>query len=109
MFFVKNVKLARSHIIPRSLYGTWLVQDETLVPPDGTTKKGFVHRKGATRSFPAGHPDLKGTRCEDTGHPCLVRGSMLDSAAILCPLKGARQSDCSVNHGSRRVMARGNA
>ena len=38
-----------------------LVQEETLILPDGTSTKGFVHRKGATRAFPAGHPDLAGT------------------------------------------------
>jgi len=36
-----------------------LVQEERLVLPDGSTKRGFVHRKGATRAFPAGHPDLE--------------------------------------------------
>jgi len=86
-----------------------LVQEETLVLPDGTTKRGFVHRKGATRAFPAGHPDLVGTQWETTGHPCLVPGSMRDGAAILYPLEGAYQSGCSVNHGSGRVMARGKA
>ncbi|MEZ4405021.1 MAG: RtcB family protein [Polyangiales bacterium] len=86
-----------------------LVQEETLVLPDGTTKRGFVHRKGATRAFPAGHPDLKGTRWEKTGHPCLIPGSMLDGAAILFPLEGAYRSGCSVNHGSGRVMPRGEA
>ncbi len=54
-----------------------LVQQETLVLPDGRTQRGFVHRKGATRAFPAGHPDLVGTQWETTGHPCLVPGSML--------------------------------
>lgn len=77
--------------------------------PDGTTKTGFVHRKGATRAFPAGHPDLVGTQWAKTGHPCLVPGSMLDGAAILYPLEGAYRSGCSVNHGSGRVMARGRA
>lgn len=86
-----------------------LVQEETLVLPDGTTQKGFVHRKGATRAFPAGHPDLKGTKWETTGHPCLIPGSMLDGAAILFPLEDAYQSCCSVNHGSGRVMGRGQA
>lgn len=86
-----------------------LVQEETLVLPDGTTKRGFVHRKGATRAFPAGHPDLVGTQWETTGHPCLVPGSMRDGAAILYPLEGAYESGCSVNHGSGRVMARGKA
>ena len=86
-----------------------LVQEETVVLPDGATKRGFVHRKGATRAFPAGHPDLVGTRWESTGHPCLVPGSMLHGAAILYPLEGAYRSGCSVNHGAGRVMARGQA
>jgi tRNA-splicing ligase RtcB len=86
-----------------------LVQEETLVLPDGSTKRGFVHRKGATRAFPAGHPDLRGTQWEQTGHPCLIPGSMLAGAAILFPLEGAYQSGCSVNHGSGRLLGRGEA
>jgi tRNA-splicing ligase RtcB len=86
-----------------------LVQEETLVLPDGTKKRGFVHRKGATRAFPPGHPDLVGTRWESTGHPCLIPGSMYEGAAILFPLEGAYRSACSVNHGSGRVLARGEA
>ncbi len=86
-----------------------LVQEETLLLPDGTTKKGFVHRKGATRAFPPGHPDLAGSVWQDTGHPCLIPGSMFDGAAILFAETGARQSACSVNHGSGRLLARGAA
>jgi tRNA-splicing ligase RtcB len=86
-----------------------LVQEETLVLPDGTTKRGFVHRKGATRAFPAGHPDLVGTKWEQTGHPCLIPGSMFSGAAILFAEPQAHQSACSVNHGSGRVLARGQA
>ncbi len=86
-----------------------LVQEETLVLPDGTTKRGFVHRKGATRAFPAGHPDLAGTVWEKTGHPCLIPGSMYDGAAILFAQPGASRSGFSVNHGSGRHMARGEA
>jgi tRNA-splicing ligase RtcB len=86
-----------------------LVQEETLVLPDGTTKRGFVHRKGATRAFPAGHPDLVGTTWEATGHPCLIPGSMLHGAAILFPREGAYAAGCSVNHGSGRAMGRSQA
>lgn len=86
-----------------------LVQEETLVLPDGTTTRGFVHRKGSTRAFPAGHPDLRGTSWERSGHPCLIPGSMLDGAAILWPQEGAYQSGCSVNHGSGRHMGRAQA
>ncbi|MFA5205679.1 MAG: RtcB family protein [Lentisphaeria bacterium] len=86
-----------------------LVQEETLVLPDGTIKRGFVHRKGATRAFPAGHPDLAKTRWAATGHPCLIPGSMYHGAAILFAEQGAHASACSVNHGSGRIMARGRA
>lgn len=86
-----------------------LVQEETLVLPDGTTKRGFVHRKGATRAFPAGHPDLVGTKWSGTGHPVLVPGSMMAGAAMLWPMQGAYKSGCSVNHGSGRLLGRGQA
>lgn len=82
-----------------------LVQQETILLPDGTTKKGFVHRKGATRAFPKGHPDLVGSKWEQTGHPCIVAGSMLHGGAILFP-KDSSKSGCSVNHGSGRRMGR---
>jgi tRNA-splicing ligase RtcB (3'-phosphate/5'-hydroxy nucleic acid ligase) len=86
-----------------------LIQEETLVLPDGTTKKGLVHRKGATRAFPAHHPDLVGTQWFETGHPVLIPGSMYDGAAILFPSAEAYKSACSVNHGSGRMLARGEA
>lgn len=86
-----------------------LVQQETIVLPDGTTKTGFVHRKGATRALPAGHPDLAGTAWATTGHPCLIPGSMFHGAAILFALPGAVKSGHSVNHGSGRHLARGEA
>lgn len=86
-----------------------LVQEETVFLPDGTSKKGFVHRKGATRAFPAYHPDLKGTVWEETGHPCLIPGSMYEGAAILFANPEAYKSGFSVNHGSGRKLARGEA
>ena len=86
-----------------------LVQEETLVLPDGGAMRGFVHRKGATRAFPAGHPDLAGTAWERTGHPCLIPGSMYAGAAILFAQPGAQASAYSVNHGSGRLLGRGAA
>ena len=86
-----------------------LIQNEEIFLPDGTLVKGTVHRKGATRAFPAGHPALQGTKWALTGHPCLIPGSMLHGAAILFPTDKAGQSGCSVNHGSGRLMGRGQA
>lgn len=69
----------------------------------------WVHRKGATRAFPAGHPGLKGTFWEETGHPVLIPGSNKDYSYILRPLEGARKSGYSVNHGAGRRLSRGEA
>jgi tRNA-splicing ligase RtcB len=69
----------------------------------------WVHRKGATRAFPAGHPALKGTFWEETGHPVLIPGSNKDYSYILRPLAGAERSGYSVNHGAGRRLSRGEA
>jgi tRNA-splicing ligase RtcB (3'-phosphate/5'-hydroxy nucleic acid ligase) len=66
----------------------------------------WVHRKGATRAFPAGHPFLKGTFWEETGHPVLIPGSNKDFSYILRPLAGAVKSGYSVNHGAGRRLSR---
>jgi tRNA-splicing ligase RtcB len=69
----------------------------------------WVHRKGATRAFPAGHPALKDTFWEETGHPVLIPGSNKDFSYILRPLPGAVNSGFSVNHGAGRRLSRGAA
>lgn len=69
----------------------------------------WVHRKGATRAFPAGYPALKGTHWEETGHPVLIPGSNKDWSYILRPLAGAVKSGYSVNHGAGRRLSRGEA
>ena len=69
----------------------------------------WVHRKGATRAFPAGHPALVGTFWEETGHPVLIPGSNKDWSYILRPLAGAVNSGYSVNHGAGRRISRGEA
>jgi len=66
----------------------------------------WVHRKGATRAFPAGHPALRATMWERTGHPVLIPGSNLDRSFILRPLDGAQRSAYSVNHGAGRRLSR---
>jgi len=82
-----------------------LVQKETH-PEHGEV---WVHRKGATRAFPAGHPGLKGTFWETTGHPVLIPGSNKDWSYILRPAAAAVNSGYSVNHGAGRRMSRSEA
>ena len=69
----------------------------------------WVHRKGATRAFPGGHPALAGTPWATEGHPVLIPGSNRDYSYILRPLPGALKSGYSVNHGAGRRMSRGEA
>ena len=66
----------------------------------------WVHRKGATRAFPAGHPLLEGTPWAESGHPVLIPGSNQDSSFVLRPAAGAAMSLYSVNHGAGRRMSR---
>ncbi|MBV9102081.1 MAG: RtcB family protein [Candidatus Eremiobacteraeota bacterium] len=79
-----------------------LVQRED-VPPFGDV---WVHRKGATRAFPGGHPALVGTPWEARGHPILIPGSNLDRSFILHALPRAELSAFSVNHGAGRRLSR---
>jgi tRNA-splicing ligase RtcB len=69
----------------------------------------WVHRKGATRAFPAGHPSLQGSIWEESGHPVLIPGSNKDWSYVLRPEPGAVRSGYSVNHGAGRRMSRGEA
>src|SRR5688572_19516303 len=71
--------------------------------------KVWVHRKGATRAFPGGHPALKGTIWQHTGHPVLIPGSNRDYSYVLRAEAGAQKSGFSVNHGAGRRLSRGEA
>jgi len=66
----------------------------------------WVHRKGATRAFPAGHPALEGTRFASTGHPILLPGNPTAGSAVMVAEAGAEKSCFSVNHGAGRCMGR---
>ena len=103
--------------VARAFYETWgeapalvyeishnLVQEEHH--PDLYPRPVFVHRKGATRALPAGHPMLAGTPWQNTGHPVLIPGSMGDSSFVLRPLPGAARAAYSVNHGCGRRKSR---
>ncbi len=85
-----------------------LVQEEPA-STDATKangEKAWIHRKGATRAFPAGHPMLQGTKWEATGHPILIPGSMGDNSYVLYAEPGAAKSLYSVNHGCGRRLSR---
>lgn len=66
----------------------------------------WVHRKGATRAFPAGHHALKGTPFEHTGHPILLPGDPRSGSVVMVAEPGAKKSCYSVNHGAGRQLGR---
>ena len=66
----------------------------------------WVHRKGATRAFPAGHPGLVGTPFEAVGHPILLPGNPRDGSVVMVANEGAAKSRYSVNHGAGRALGR---
>lgn len=73
---------------------------------DGQARKLYVHRKGATRAFGPGHPDLP-EALRRTGQPVLIGGTMGTASYILV---GARESEqmafSSACHGAGRSMSR---
>jgi len=66
----------------------------------------WVHRKGATRAFPAGHHGLCDTPFFETGHPILLPGNPRDGSVVMVAKPGAEKSCYSVNHGAGRCMGR---
>ena len=72
----------------------------------GFTGEGWVHRKGATRAFPAGHPSLQNTPFSETGHPILLPGNPTAGSVIMVADPGAHVAAYSVNHGAGRAMGR---
>ncbi len=75
----------------------------------GKTMQLIVHRKGATRAFPPGHPDLPGVY-RATGQPILVPGSMGTGSWVLVGTPRAMTiSFGSSCHGAGRTMSRNKA
>jgi len=76
---------------------------------DGKRKPLYVHRKGATRAFGPGHPDLPPV-FKDVGQPVLIGGSMGTSSYVLCGTKESeKNSFSSACHGAGRAMSRSQA
>ena len=76
---------------------------------DGRKVKLCVHRKGATRAFPAGHRDIP-LRYKKIGQPVLIPGDMGRCSFIAVGTqKAMEESFGSTCHGAGRMMSRGAA
>jgi len=82
------------------------IEEHTI---DGRKVRVCVHRKGATRAFPAGHKDTP-IRYKEVGQPVLVPGDMGRCSFIAVGTeKAMKESFGSTCHGAGRVLSRGAA
>ncbi len=73
---------------------------------DGKKQTLCVHRKGATRAFPAGHPDVP-TVYKNIGQPVLIPGDMGRCSYVLVGTETAmKEAFGSTCHGAGRVQSR---
>ncbi len=73
---------------------------------DGKPRKLCVHRKGATRAFPPGHPEVP-EQYREIGQPVLIPGDMGRASYVLVGQPGAMiHAFGSTCHGAGRLMSR---
>jgi tRNA-splicing ligase RtcB len=79
---------------------------EELHQVDGERRTLFVHRKGATRAFGPGHPDLPAA-LSAIGQPVLIGGSMGTCSYVLAGTEASEaRAFSSACHGAGRNLSR---
>lgn len=105
---------AFAHILPnadlRLLYdvshNTCKIEQHEI---NGVKRQLYVHRKGATRAYGPGHPDIPAA-FRDVGQPVIIGGSMGTSSYILAGTKESElRAFSSACHGAGRAMSRNQA
>jgi tRNA-splicing ligase RtcB len=105
------VREAFAHLLPQARlpliydvsHNTCKVEDHVV---DGRPRRLYVHRKGATRAFGPGHPDIP-EALRAVGQPVLIGGSMGTGSYVLAGTKEAEtRSFSSACHGAGRAMSR---
>ncbi len=77
---------------------------------EGKRRRLLVHRKGATRAFPPGRPELEDSLFREWGQPVIVPGDMGRYSYVLVgQSRGTMNTFASSCHGAGRVMSRGQA
>ena len=101
--FARHAPEAKMSLVYDVSHNTCKLEEHDV---DGERRLLYVHRKGATRSFGPGHPDLPAAYRE-AGQPVLVGGTMGTASYILAGTKEAeRLSFGSSCHGAGRKMSR---
>jgi len=101
--FAEVLPKANLKLIYDVSHNTCKVEEHAI---DGEKKRLFVHRKGATRAFGPGHPDLP-EALKPIGQPVLIGGTMGTASYILVGTSvGEARSFSSSCHGAGRRMSR---
>ncbi len=101
--FARVLPQARLELLYDVSHNTCKVEEHRV---NGELQHLFVHRKGATRAFGPGHPDLP-EALREVGQPVLIGGSMGTASHVLV---GTAESEglsfASACHGAGRAMSR---
>jgi tRNA-splicing ligase RtcB len=101
--FARRLPQAGLHLLFDVSHNTCKLEDHAVA---GIKRSLYVHRKGATRAFGPGHPDLPAV-FKDTGQPVLIGGSMGTESWVLAGMpSGEAMSLSSACHGAGRAMSR---
>ena len=90
------------------VYSTSSIEDVVFgykLVEDGKKIKLIVHRKGATRAFPSGHPEIP-ERYQEVGQPVLIPGTMGTASYVLVGTEKSKEAWYTVCHGAGRTMSR---
>jgi tRNA-splicing ligase RtcB len=101
--FARVLPRARLTLLYDVSHNTCKVEQHVV---DGERKRLFIHRKGATRAFGPGHPDLP-EDLRPVGQPVLIGGSMGTASYVLVGTgRGETLAFSSSCHGAGRAMSR---
>ena len=95
----KNVKLKLLYDVAHNIAK---IEEHNI---DGKKMKLIVHRKGATRAFPANHPEIP-EKYKKVGQPVLIPGTMGTASYVCVGTEKSKEAFWSVNHGAGRAMSR---
>ena len=101
--FGKDAESLGLHIVYDVAHNIAKLEEHSV---DGGKRKVYVHRKGATRAFGPGHPDVP-AMYRDVGQPVLIPGDMGTASYVLVGTEQAMQETfASTAHGAGRHLSR---
>ncbi|MCJ7720632.1 MAG: RtcB family protein [Candidatus Hadarchaeum sp.] len=101
--FGKDAESLGLHIVYDVAHNIAKLEEHSI---DGGKRKVYVHRKGATRAFGPGHPDVP-AMYRDVGQPVLIPGDMGTASYVLVGTEQAMQETfASAAHGAGRHLSR---